>query len=113
MPLAYNDKSLLSAHSPEGGFPSVGDCVRQPVETGLVLFDDLRFKFTCSVAGNRYVCLAKLPFNGFLAMSIPGWGRGSLSALLFDMSLHFSFRAAFDQGFGQLLEDATFSSGFS
>jgi hypothetical protein len=35
--------------------------------------------------------------------------RSSFSALLLQVGLHFSFQAAFDQRFGQLLEDATFA----
>ncbi len=69
------------------------------------LFDEVRLECSLSVARDRDVDGALLSFHRFLARPI---ALAALSGIA-RMVLQFRFQAAFNHGFGQLFEQASFS----
>jgi hypothetical protein len=80
---------------------------------GLVLGDDLRLERASAVAGDFNGQFTKVAFEGFLAASVAGVaglvGHQFILAMTQVVS-HFGLQRAFNQGFGELLEDAVLAN---
>jgi hypothetical protein len=76
---------------------------------GLVLGNDLRLETGMAIAGNFDWQFAKFALECLLAFAVSGVATGMGHALVFSVTQvlgHFRFKGAFDQSFGELLEQA-------